>query len=124
MTVFLARNRAEAVLRSDAADVKRRTSKLLQITQGGTNVSFGGYWHYLTQKEFVMGATIDKIKGVANEAAGKAKQGIGEATGSAKLQGEGAVQEATGHGQKAVGDAKSATKDAINKAADAANRKL
>jgi uncharacterized protein YjbJ (UPF0337 family) len=71
-----------------------------------------------------MGATADKIKGVTNEAIGKAKQGVGEAVGSDRLQGEGAVQEIKGHGQKAVGDAKQATKDAVNKAAAAANRKL
>jgi uncharacterized protein YjbJ (UPF0337 family) len=71
-----------------------------------------------------MGATADKIKGVTNEAIGKAKQGAGEAVGSDRLQGEGAVQEIKGHGQKAVGDAKQATKDAVNKAAAAANRKL
>ena len=35
-----------------------------------------------------MGATADKVKGVANEAIGKAKQGVGEATGSDRLQGE------------------------------------
>ncbi|MFZ0810887.1 CsbD family protein [Bradyrhizobium sp.] len=71
-----------------------------------------------------MGSTADKIKGNTNEAVGKAKQGIGEATGSDRLQGEGAVQEIKGKGQKALGDAKEATKDAVNKAADAANRKL
>ena len=71
-----------------------------------------------------MGATADKIKGATNEAIGKAKQDIGEATGSDRLQGEGAVQEIKGKGQKALGDAKEATKDAVNKAADAANRKL
>ncbi|MGN6116230.1 MAG: CsbD family protein [Nitrobacter sp.] len=71
-----------------------------------------------------MGATADKIKGTTNEAIGKAKQGIGEATGSEKLQGEGAVQEIKGKGQKALGDAKEATKDAINKAANAANKNL
>ena len=69
-----------------------------------------------------MGSTADKIKGNTNEAVGKAKQGIGEATGSDRLQGEGAVQEIKGKGQKALGDAKEATKDAVNKAADAANR--
>jgi uncharacterized protein YjbJ (UPF0337 family) len=52
-----------------------------------------------------MGATTDKIKGATNEALGKAKQGIGEATGSDRLQGEGAVQEVKGKGQKALGDA-------------------
>lgn len=71
-----------------------------------------------------MGSVADKVKGNANEAIGKAKQGIGEAVGSDRLQGEGAVQEVKGKGQKALGDAKEATKDAVNKAADAANRKL
>jgi len=71
-----------------------------------------------------MGATTDKIKGATNEAIGKAKQGIGEAVGSEKLQGEGAVQEIKGKGQEALGDAKQATKDAVNKAATAANKNL
>ncbi|MGJ4929952.1 CsbD family protein [Bradyrhizobium sp. HKCCYLS2038] len=71
-----------------------------------------------------MGSTTDKIKGATNEAIGKAKQGIGEATGSERLQGEGAVQEVKGKGQKAMGDAKEATKDAVNSAAGAANKNL
>ena len=71
-----------------------------------------------------MGATSDKVKGATNEAIGKAKQGIGEATGSDRLQGEGAIQEIKGKGQKAVGDAKEATKDALNRAAAKANDKL
>ena len=71
-----------------------------------------------------MGSTADKVKGATNEAIGKAKQGIGEAVGSDRLQGEGAVQEVKGKGQQALGDAKEATKDAVNKAAAAANRKL
>ena len=71
-----------------------------------------------------MGATADKVKGVTNEAIGKAKQGVGEAVGSDRLQGEGAVQEIKGHGQKAVGDVKQATKDAVNKAAVTANKNL
>ena len=69
-----------------------------------------------------MGATTDKVKGATNEAIGKAKQGVGEAVGSDKLQGEGVIQEVKGKGQKAVGDAKEATKDAVNKAAAAANK--
>jgi uncharacterized protein YjbJ (UPF0337 family) len=71
-----------------------------------------------------MGATADKVKGATNEAVGKAKQGVGEATGSDRLQGEGVVQEVKGKGQKAVGDAKQATKDAVNNAAAAANKNL
>lgn len=71
-----------------------------------------------------MSATTDKVKGVANEAIGKAKQDLGEATGSDRLQGEGVIQEVKGKGQKAVGDAKKATKEAVNKTAAAANKNL
>ena len=58
----------------------------------------------------VMSGTTEKIKGMANEAVGKAKQGIGEVNGSDKLKAEGAAQEAKGDAQKAVGDAKNAAK--------------
>ena len=71
-----------------------------------------------------MGSTTDKIKGATNEAIGKAKQGLGEATGNERLEGEGAIQEVKGKGQKAMGDVKDAAKDAINRAAAAANKKL
>jgi uncharacterized protein YjbJ (UPF0337 family) len=71
-----------------------------------------------------MSATADKVKGATNEAIGKAKQGVGEAVGSDRLQGEGVIQEVKGKGQKAVGDAKQATKDAVNNAAAAANKNL
>ena len=69
-----------------------------------------------------MGSTADKVRGAANEAIGKAKQGVGEAVGSDKLQGEGVIQEVKGKGQQALGEAKDATKDAVNKAAAAANK--
>jgi uncharacterized protein YjbJ (UPF0337 family) len=71
-----------------------------------------------------MGSATDKIKGMANEAAGKLKQGVGNVVGSDKLKVEGAAQEAEGEAQKAVGAAKAATKDAANKAADFVNKKL
>ena len=71
-----------------------------------------------------MGATADKVKGATNEAIGKAKQGIGEAVGSDRLEGEGVIQEVKGKGQQALGDAKEATKEAIDKAAAAANKNL
>ena len=71
-----------------------------------------------------MGATADKVKGVTNEAIGKAKQGVGEAVGSDRLKGEGVIQEVKGKGQKTVGDAKEAAKDAVNKTAAAANKNL
>ena len=71
-----------------------------------------------------MGSTTDKIKGTANEAMGKAKQGLGDATGDERLEGEGVMQEVKGKGQKAIGDAKEVAKDAMNRAAAAANKKL
>ena len=71
-----------------------------------------------------MSATTDKVKGAANEAIGKAKEKIGEATGSDRLQGEGTIQEIKGKGQQALGDAKQATKDAVNRAAAETNKKL
>ena len=71
-----------------------------------------------------MGSTADKVKGATNEAIGKAKQGVGEAVGSDRLEGEGVIQEVKGKGQKAVGDAKEATKDAVNNAAASANKNL
>ena len=67
-----------------------------------------------------MGATTDKIKGMANEAAGNVKQGVGKAVGSDKMKVEGKMQEAKGAGQKAMGDAKSAA----GNAADAIKKKL
>ena len=69
-----------------------------------------------------MSSTTDKIKGMTNEAAGKAKQGIGEGIGSDKMKGEGAVQEIKGKGQKAKGEAKDAAKEAMQRAAEAAKR--
>lgn len=71
-----------------------------------------------------MSELTDKAKGLANEAAGKVKQGIGSATGSERLQAEGAAQEAKGDAQKAVGDAKGAVKDTASNVADAAHDTL
>jgi uncharacterized protein YjbJ (UPF0337 family) len=61
-----------------------------------------------------MSSTTDKLKGTANQAIGKIKKGVGEATDDPALKGEGIVQETKGDLQKAVGKAKSA----IKKAAD------
>jgi uncharacterized protein YjbJ (UPF0337 family) len=69
-----------------------------------------------------MSSTTDKIKGATNEAVGKAKQGIGEATGSDRMKGDGAVQEVKGKGQQAMGDAKDAAKDTVDRAAAGAKR--
>ena len=71
-----------------------------------------------------MGSTTDKIKGYANEAAGKVKQGIGKAIGNEQMEVEGIAQEVKGEGQKAVGKAKDAIKNVADKVADKAHEKL
>jgi uncharacterized protein YjbJ (UPF0337 family) len=71
-----------------------------------------------------MGSTADKTKGSVNEAIGKAKQDIGKAVGSDRLQNEGAGQEVKGDAQQALGKAKDAVKGGVNKMADEANKKL
>jgi len=63
-----------------------------------------------------MSSTSDKIKGLANEAAGNVKQGIGKATDNDRLRAEGKVQETKGEVQQSVGKAKDAVKDVIDKA--------
>jgi uncharacterized protein YjbJ (UPF0337 family) len=65
-----------------------------------------------------MSGSTDKAAGIANEAVGKAKQGIGNVVGSDKLKGEGAAQELKGDVQKATGNAKDAAKKAVDKTAE------
>ena len=43
-----------------------------------------------------MGSKTDQIKGLANQAAGKLKQGVGKITGSKETRAKGAVQEVKG----------------------------
>ncbi|AZF44054.1 hypothetical protein C4J87_3922 [Pseudomonas sp. R1-43-08] len=61
-----------------------------------------------------MSSTSDKVKGVANEAAGNIKQGVGKVTDNDKLRAEGVIQEKKGEAQQAVGK----TKDAVKKATE------
>jgi uncharacterized protein YjbJ (UPF0337 family) len=61
-----------------------------------------------------MGSTSDKVKGVANEAVGNIKQGVGKATDNDKMRAEGVIQEKKGEAQQAVGK----TKDAVKKATE------
>lgn len=53
-----------------------------------------------------MSGTTDRIKGLANEAVGTLKQGVGKATGNLALQAEGKVQGLTGAAQQTLGKAK------------------
>jgi uncharacterized protein YjbJ (UPF0337 family) len=62
-----------------------------------------------------MGSTTDKVKGYANEAAGKVKRAAGDLLDDEKLKAEGDIQEAKGDAQKAVGRGKEALKDTIDK---------
>ncbi len=62
-----------------------------------------------------MGSTTDKIKGMANEAVGNVKQGIGKATNDPKLHAEGVAQERKGEAQQTVGKAKDAVKNTIDR---------
>jgi uncharacterized protein YjbJ (UPF0337 family) len=68
----------------------------------------------LNAEVFGMSSTTDKIKGYANQAAGKVKETIGRATGSGKTETSGNVQHVKGKAQVAAGK----TKDTIKKAVD------
>lgn len=63
-----------------------------------------------------MSSTTDKIKGMANEAAGKVKEVVGNAVGNTKLEAEGVVQKNIGKAQEAVGKGKDAVKKIIDRA--------
>lgn len=63
-----------------------------------------------------MGSTKDKIKGMANEAVGNVKQGVGKATDNARMQGEGFAQERKGEAQQAKGKIKDGVKKVVDRA--------
>jgi uncharacterized protein YjbJ (UPF0337 family) len=66
--------------------------------------------------ENTMGSTGDKVKGMANEAVGNVKQGVGKATDNPKLRAEGKSQEIKGEAQQAKGKVKEAIKKGTDKA--------
>jgi uncharacterized protein YjbJ (UPF0337 family) len=57
----------------------------------------------------------DRVKGAANDAAGRVKRQVGEWTGDTSAQVEGAAQQIKGKVQKAWGNAKDAARDAGDK---------
>ena len=63
-----------------------------------------------------MSSTEDKMKGNANEAMGKIKQGVGGATGNERLRREGENQEIKGDAQQVKGDVKDTLKNGIDRA--------
>lgn len=62
-----------------------------------------------------MGSTTDKIKGLANEAAGNVKQAAGKALNKPELEAEGVMQERKGEAQQALGKGKDAIKNVVDK---------
>lgn len=60
-----------------------------------------------------MGELTDKARGLANEAAGNVKQGVGKATDDRDLQAEGVAQERKGEGQQLKGKIKGAFGDSV-----------
>ena len=58
-----------------------------------------------------MSSTTDKIKGLANEAIGNAKQVAGKALDRPDIEAEGVLQERKGEAQQAVGKGKDAVKE-------------
>jgi uncharacterized protein YjbJ (UPF0337 family) len=66
--------------------------------------------------ELAMSSTTDKIKGLANEAAGNVKQATGKLVGNEKLQAKGVIQERKGEAEQAVGKAKDSVKKVIDRA--------
>lgn len=62
-----------------------------------------------------MSSTTDKLKGLANEAVGNIKQGIGKATGDTRTEAEGVVQERKGEAQQSVGKVKDTVKKGIDR---------
>jgi len=56
----------------------------------------------------------DRIKGKADEVAGRAKRQVGEWTGNEKTQAQGAAQEVKGKVQNTWGKTKDAVRDAVD----------
>jgi len=63
-----------------------------------------------------MGSTMDKVKGMANEATGNVKQAAGKALDKPELEAEGFAQERKGEAQQALGKGKDAVKKVVDKA--------
>ena len=63
-----------------------------------------------------MSSSTDKIKGMADQAVGAVKQGVGKAVGNTRLETEGAVQKNVGKAEQAFGKAKDGVKKIIDRA--------
>lgn len=66
-----------------------------------------------------MGGHDDKVQGKWDEAKGKVKQAVGDATDNEEMKREGQMDEAKGEGRQAVGEAKDALDNAKDSIKDA-----
>jgi len=57
----------------------------------------------------------DRVKGMADQAKGAAKEAAGKVIGDHKLQAEGAADKVKGKVENAIGGAKDAVRDALDK---------
>jgi uncharacterized protein YjbJ (UPF0337 family) len=57
----------------------------------------------------------DRVKGMIDDAAGRAKRQVGEWTGNPDAQAEGAMQQIKGKAEKVLGSVKDAARDAKEK---------
>ena len=60
-------------------------------------------------------STTDKMKGMANEAAGKVRKAAGDAMDDPEMEARGAAQEGKGKMQQVKGDAKDAIKKTVDR---------
>lgn len=60
----------------------------------------------------------ERIEGSFDQAKGKIKEGIGKATGDAKLEGEGKADQVAGKVKNTIGGAKDAVKEAVDEATE------
>ena len=61
-----------------------------------------------------MSSSTDKVKGKANELAGKTRKAAGDAMDDPEMEGKGAAQGGKGKLQQATGDAKDTVKKAVD----------
>ena len=105
-------------------DAEQKSLLSMEPSLGVRVVPAGHLGLFATREDQFMSSTGDKIKGVADQAMGAIKQGVGNVVGSDKLKVEGKVQEIQGKAEVALGKTKDAIKKGANAAADAINKKL
>lgn len=87
------------------------------ITRGAKahDLVFGSLAIDADAEVIMTGSTGDKAKGKINEAIGRGKRGLGEASEDRELRREGQEQQYRGEGQQAKGEVKEKVKKAVDK---------